>query len=210
MNQIDADTRAFLLGQKLDLVKLAAPFEGDDDIWRPGRDHSVCTEEDVLREVAAISTAGPGDSDWMEQIRYVKREVLLVGLPRAGAGMVSAHEWEDDQFTILGPTFEEGDELEWVETLLDIPADEDSNRWYEEPYPTAENILAALVNHPEACDYTMKANSPEVRDHLFDLARLGDEARQRERDLCGIAYRIAYPRDEDVIVKEYKKAMLEW
>lgn len=209
MNQIDTDNAAFFRAEKLDLEKLMAPFDGDG--YSRDRDHGECSEEQVLREVAAISTS-PEYPDWLDQVRYVKREVMLVGLPEGGGGMVSAHEWDDWQWRVLNPTMEEGDELDWVERLLEVNEDSADEEVWSEGFISAENVLAALAGHPEACDYTIKATALEVRDHLIDLVRRGEEARERERRLCGGNGEPVLSADEEDVQRKraYKLAIVEW
>lgn len=205
MIDMDPETAEWFLGRGYNLGRLVAPLD-----WTP-RDHSSCDELEVIREVAAINGA-PGEPDWGENLRYVAREVLLVGAPKGGAGMVSNHEWDDRQFRVLTPTFDGGDDLEWVERFAEMDDESALDPEAAEGYSAAEAILAALALHQDVCAYTIHCTAVEYRDHLFALVNDTEAVEAFERQRCGDFQGPVLTEDEQDAerARRYRLAIVEW
>lgn len=69
-----------------------------------------------------------------------------------------------------------------------------------EEYISAEQELAVLADHDEACSWTLKANASEVRDHLYAVADGG--ASEAERTYC-------YALSNEEWARETREAMAD-
>jgi hypothetical protein len=149
------------------------------------RDHRECTAEQIATEFDAAFSAGDGSD-----VDHYLRLIRLLGIPAGGAGMVSEHEWDEHQFEAYQGLIDGTDtasgigmDLEWVDTLFDPAVLDDEDYAASETYIEAEQRLALLADHDEACSYTLKATSLEVRDHLLAIIR-GTPVSMFERAEC--------------------------
>lgn len=154
-------------------------------------DHSACTDEQIAREMAEhFGAYSPADPEFSTDEQHFSRMIRLLGTPAGGAGMVSEHEWSDDQFEAYQKLVDAGDDLSWVDTYFGLEQAEaqgDYDYAATEDYIEGEQRVAVLADHDEACTYTTSATSPEVQQHLLGIVR-GTEPTPLERETC---YRVS-------------------
>jgi hypothetical protein len=79
---------------------------------RAMKDHSQCSIDEIAVEFDQSFSAGDG-----ADVEHYQRMLKLLGRPGAGAGMVSEHEWDEEQFDAYMAIAENGDDLDWVDDL---------------------------------------------------------------------------------------------